>query len=153
MNAIWLRQGGESDRDFHAFTLFLENRNIEKVSEMLQKTPQHIRRVAAKNEWRARVAAYDAAMVEEARMLISRHYASFIKRQWEGNELILDKLYTVLSQRDFNSAGTRTLNELVATLTQGQKEIAELLKLNNREPVEDKSNLTINIVSAGKEGK
>lgn len=149
---IWERQQGESDRDFAAFSLYLQNRNYEEVAKKCNKNAAHIRRLASKNNWRERARAYDNSIMEEVRQSISKRYANFVKRQWEGNEIILDKIYDVLAKRDFNSAGARTLNELVATLTQGQKEIAELLKLNDFEPTEEGAgNITINIVSAKKE--
>lgn len=59
----WDRQPGETSKAYADFQVFLDmgpDRTLQKTSESVSKSAQHIRRLSTQHDWQARSAAWDS---------------------------------------------------------------------------------------------
>lgn len=151
-NGIWERQQGEGDQAWQAFLAYLHgNRSCEKVAKELQKTPQHIRRLAARFDWRERARQYDNAALKAAQAELKHRLALTFTERWrqldELANLAIDQLRTKIQQ-----ASPRVLNEIITSSIERQLAMTDKLKILDEADADDK-NLTITIVAATDEDR
>lgn len=144
----WYRQPDETDTAWTAFQTYLNGeRSCEKVAKELHKTPQHIRRLAGKYDWRDRARRYDNSILEETRRELRRKLSSTFLKRWCD----LDELAALAADElraKIHSATPRTLAEILEMAT--EKQLATIDKLKLLEVTDDDDRkLTINIVRAG----
>lgn len=130
---IWLRRDDESEEAFEAFKLFLEHRSCHRVVKELSKSRQLITRWAEKYEWRKRVTAYDNDILEGIRLELKRRYGSFLEKQWKLNEELQAKTMAAISQKEFTRTGLKSLNEIKNTAFNENREIINLLGIEEIE--------------------
>ena len=148
MDKIWERQPEEGDKAFKAFQLYLlGDRNCERVAQEQHKTPQHIRRWAAKYNWRARCKAFDDSLIEDLRADLKRGLETTLKNQWQSCTELQELAFKSLKAKDLKAAGFRTLNEIFQGAANFQLKLIETLNLLDDDTGETQ-NLQINIVRA-----
>lgn len=145
---IWERRESEGDAAWQAFLVFLHgNRNCENVAKELQKTPQHVRRLASKYDWRERAIAYDNSLLEETRQELRRQMAIDFQRRWQDFTELANLAADALRAK-IQSASPRTLCEILISSTEKQLAMTDKLKILDEADADDQQ-LTINIVAAG----
>lgn len=143
----WYRQPDETDSAWTAFQTYLNGeRNCEKVAEKLRKSPQHIRRLAGRYDWRDRARRYDNSILEETRRELRRQLATSFLNRWRD----LDELAALAADElraKVHSATPRTLAEILEMATEKQLATVDKLKLLEVTDSEDRQ-LEIRIVAA-----
>lgn len=143
----WDKRKGESDRAYDAFSMYLEmqDRNYQRLGDLLSKTRQQIGDWARKYDWKGRAAAYDSSVVEALRQdKIKRRKKIAEKMDIVGN-LMVDKAIDVFDKHDINRCSFRAATEMADI---GSRLVIQSLDLDDLENTADKT-LTINIVRAG----
>lgn len=107
----WLRQPGDTDKSFEAFTVYRDmppgERRLEEVGRRLGKSGQIISRWSINHEWRARVNAFDRDQDRQYREELDAQRSQVIRKQIRVAGAILGKGVEALNAVDANrmSAG------------------------------------------------
>lgn len=149
-NDAWDKQPDETTEQygyFREFLLMKPVRRIEAVAQIVQKSPSHIRALAAKHDWRERAEKYDKATLDAARETIRRRLPEVLIRQWNDSIEIAARAADELRRRDLSKASFKSLNEILANTHAQSQKIAEILDVLG--DTDNSGELTINIVNAG----
>lgn len=148
-NTAWERLPNETAEQYQYFREFLlmrPVRRIDSVAQIVQKSPSHIRALAAKYDWRTRAEKYDNTLLDSARETIRRRLPEVLIKQWNDCTEIAALAAAELRRRDLAKASFKSLNEILANSHVQSQKIAELLHV-----MDDTSNdntLQIKIISA-----
>ena len=148
MIEIWQQQEGESNRIYSAFTCYLKCRNMEKVAKTLNKSENYVRNLAARQNWKARAAEFDASILEETRQELKKELAQNLKNQWKDCTELQGAAIEALRAKDLSKAGFRSLNEIYHSAAVLQLKLLETFKILDEG--NDSKNLTINIIPRNK---
>ena len=145
---LWERQPSESDKAFNAFKIYLdlEDRSIQKVSDLVERDRGLIQRWATKFKWRERVTAWENDLLNEKRKAYLSRYKKFLDKQFAGNERIQEKALKAFEEKDLSKISWKSWIELYRTNCAEMIELAKQLGIAAEET--DDSNITIEIKKA-----
>lgn len=130
MERIWERRDDENDASWQGFQTFLQMkpRSIEKLAEMVQKSPKTLRDWRRKHDWRERAAAFDNSAIELARQELRKELAASMKARWQQAEMIANVAADALEGK-LPSASPRTLSEAFYSAVDVQVKLIDKLEL------------------------